>query len=141
LIRYVDLAFKIMTEADPKWLELNLRIGLQALALPADDQFAYHTGACPVCELISDFIYPYQAYLGNFSEKLTPLQIAALGHIAREINTMAPEDVKCFDREVLDHLVWIRMRGLAADALICLGWPMEPPSPYRMSSSGFSVRP
>jgi hypothetical protein len=89
-----------------------LRICLQALVLPADDQFPYHTGDCPAHELISNFIYPYETSLGNFSEKLTPLQIAVLGYIAREIDTMTPEDVKCLDREALDRLVWIRLMRL-----------------------------
>jgi hypothetical protein len=130
-------------EPDPIWLEHELLIGLQALALTGDDQFEYHhhIGTCPVCELISEFRFPYEAYIGNFSQQLTSPQIAALRSIAVEIEAIEAEDTKCFDREVLDRPVWVRLRSLAAAALACLGWPIEEPIPYRETSPGGFTRP
>jgi hypothetical protein len=126
---------------DPIWLESELRIGLQSLVLPGDDQFAYHIGACPACELVSEFIRPYQAYVSNFSQRLTSSQIEALGRVAKEIDAMVDEEVECFDRDVLDRLVWVRLRRLAAEALTSLGWPIEAPIPYRQVSPGVFIRP
>jgi hypothetical protein len=130
-------------EPDPIWLEHELLIGLQALALTGDDQFEYHyhIGACPVCELISEFRFPYEAYIGNFSRQLTSPQIAALRSIAVEIEAIGAEDTKCFNREVLDRAVWVRLRGLAAAALTSLGWPIEAPISYRETSPGVFARP
>ncbi len=122
-------------------LERELRFGLQALALPARAQAAYHAGACTTCELFSDFVYAHEALAPATSPRFTGEQGEALAAVYAALQRLPADERECWDDCVLHRAGWDRLRGLAATALAALGWPLEPPPPYRQESPGVWRRP
>ena len=115
------------------FLEREVRIGLQVLALSSDEQLRYHAPACMECELFGEFMDPYEAYISNFAARLTHMQRTALAAVADalvEVSSASPE------RPMLDGDHWSRLRALSVAALGAMNWPVEPPPPYVEVSPG-----
>jgi hypothetical protein len=122
-------------------LERELRFGLQALTLPAEAQAAYHAGACPTCELWSDFVYSYEALAPAESPRFSGEQRDALSAVYTALQTVPESERVCWDNAALAGDSWARLRGLATAALAALRWPVEPPTAYRQVSPRVWQRP
>ena len=122
-------------------LERELRFALQALALPARAQAAYHAGACTTCELFHDFVHAHEALTPAVSPRFTAEQGEALAAVYAALQCLPATELECWDDSALGRDGWDRLRGLAVTALLALGWPLEPPAPYRQVSPGVWQRP
>lgn len=130
-----------MNPSETDNLERELRFGLQALALPAQAQSAYHRGACAICELFSDFVYSYEAVTPDISSRFTSDQREALASVYTALQTIPEAEYVCWDDSALGGASWVQLRRLATVALDALEWPREPPAPYRQISPGVWQRP
>lgn len=127
-------------ELSREYFESALQCALQALALPSDEQFAYHAGVCPACELDADFYYPYEVFARRFGRELSTDALGALARVEELLELIRGRDDACWSRETLDRQSWCELRVAAVDALRSLGWPVAAPPGFQETSPGVYVR-
>jgi hypothetical protein len=97
-----------------------LRDALAALASPADEQVRANGPGCIACDLLEDFDHARLVTLGN--AELSEAQHESLNRIDAEVQAMQPQDLECFDNEVIRRPAWEVLRPLAGSALREFGW-------------------
>jgi hypothetical protein len=97
-----------------------LRDALAALASPTDEQVRANGPGCIAWDLLEDFAHARLVTLGN--AELSEAQRESLKRIAAEVRAMQPQDMECFDGQVIRRPAWEVLRHLSGSALLEFGW-------------------
>jgi hypothetical protein len=110
--------------------ERELRISLQALALPAPEQVRVTKPGCVTCELSQDFAHWSEEYLAHFARTVSSTQRSALQAVAVALEAVPTSDLRCNNDALLQRPSWQQVRFAAQRALSALGWLLEAPPAY-----------
>lgn len=104
---------------DQKEFIFNLiKLAIQPLALPAEEQIKLHSGAVVTDELLLDFDHASAVLPGNYKDMLSGGQIIHLDKIRTKIDEIQNSDMNIFELSSLqNNELWEQLRQLGKDAL------------------------